>query len=149
MLCPSSVTTYFCLQWECRVPLPGYPFTYSSCTMPWQKAGKDIVLKSVCVLSKPGIIWEDHWIFYSWLTHKASYNNMNNFPTFNFSPVDSNFCYRYSQALSYIKQFHIKCPEEKQEITSTVTLTSRRKMVALLIKSLAWFKDVGVQLWSW
>lgn len=63
--------------------------------------------------------------------------NVNNFPTFNFSPVDSNFCYRYSQVLSYIKKFHIKRPEEEQEIANTVTLISRRKMVALLIKSLA------------
>lgn len=75
--------------------------------------------------------------------------NVNNFPTFNFSPVDSNFCYRYSQVLSYIKKFHIKRPEEEQEIANTDTFISRRKMVALLIKSLAWFKEVGVQLWSW
>lgn len=86
------------------------------------------------MLSKLGKIWEDPWIFYSGLTHKESYKNINNFPTFNFSPVDSNFCYRYSQVLSYIKKFHIKCPEE-HKIANTVTLISRRKMVALLIKS--------------
>lgn len=89
------------------------------------------------MLSKLEKIWEDPWIFYSGLTRKESYKNINNFPTFNFSPVDSNFCYRYSQVVSYIKKFHIKRPEEEQEIVNTVTLISRRKMVALLIKSLA------------
>lgn len=89
------------------------------------------------MLSKLGRIWEDPQIFSSGLTCKESYKNINNFPTFNFSPVDSNFCYRYSQMLSYIKKFHIKRPEEEKEIANTVTLISRGKMVALLIKSLA------------
>lgn len=89
------------------------------------------------MLSKLGKIWEDFQIFYSGLTCKESYKNINNFHTFNFSPVDSNFCYRYSQVLSYIKKFHIKRPEVEQEIANTVTLISRTKMVALLIKSLA------------
>lgn len=91
------------------------------------------VQKEGCVLSNLGKIQKDTWIFYSALTHKEYYKNINNFHTFNFSPVDSNFCYRYSQALSYIKKFHIKRPEVEQEIANTVTLIFRIKMVALLI----------------
>jgi len=141
VVCLGSITAYLYLQWECGVSLPCYPFTSSSCTMPWQKAAKDmkfkIVRKEGCVLSKLGKTREDSWIFCSGLTHKKSCRNINNFPTFNFSPVDSNFCYWYSQALSYIKKFHIKRPEEEQETANTVTLICRRTMVALFIKSIA------------
>lgn len=31
--------------------------------------------------------------------------------TFNFSPIDSNFCYWNFKELCYVKQFYIKCPE--------------------------------------
>lgn len=149
MVCPSNRTTYFCLQWECSfsplLPLP-VPCPGRRLASTWNSK---FVWKEVCVLSTLSKIWEDSWIFYSVLTYKESYENIIHSLTFNFSPVDGNFCYRYSQALSYIKQFHIKRPEEEQEIANTVTLISRKEMVALLIKSLAWFKEVGVQLWSW
>ena len=37
--------------------------------------------------------------------------NKNNMLTFNFSPVDSNFCYWDFKELCYVKQFYIKRPE--------------------------------------
>lgn len=54
--------------------------------------------------------------YFIWEWHlRNPTKKINQFLTFNFSPVDSNFCYRYSQVLSYVKKFYIKCPEIEQE----------------------------------
>lgn len=38
-------------------------------------------------------------------------HNRNNILTFDFSPIDSNFCYWNFKELCYVKKFYIKCPE--------------------------------------